>query len=136
MSIHIIPFDQASQDLRDAAHEFCRKELTLPEGEKVWNLALFAKAWIAVEDELFVVGVSAFLFRADIAVFRSTCDKATTRMNQRLHSYFADQGLLGQDIFIQFSDKEKDRLCAGWKEEFDRAKLKPADRYLVRVKPI
>ena len=135
MSIHIIPFDQARQELRDAAHEFCQRELTLPEGETEWNLGVFAKAWIALEGEE-VVGVSAFLFRADIAVFRSVSDKATTRMNQRLHSYFADQGLLDQDIFIQFSDKEREKLCAGWQQEFERAKLRPAERFLVKVKPI
>lgn len=135
MSIQIIPFDSADFDLRKAAHDFCKRELTLPKGETEWNLTLFAKAWIALEDGK-VVGVTAFMFRADIAVFRSTNDKATTRMNQRLHSYFADQGLLGQDIFIQFSDKEKEKLCAGWKEEFERAKLRPADRFLVKVKPI
>ena len=135
MSLQIIPFDSADFDLRKAAHDFCRRELTLPEGETEWNLLLFAKAWIAA-DEGKVVGVSAFMFRADIAVFRSTSDKATTRMNQRLHSYFADQGLLGQDIFIQFSDKEKEKLCAGWKEEFERAQLRPANRYIVKVKAL
>lgn len=135
MSVYIIPFDQAGHDLRQAAHEFCSRELTLPEGAAQWDLGMFAKAWIAVEGGK-VVGVSAFMFRADISVFRSVSDKATTRMNQRLHSYFADQGLLNQDIFIQFSDKEKDKLCAGWKEEFERAKLIPADRFLVKVKPI
>ena len=131
----IIPFDQSPPELRQAAHEFCQRELTLPEGETEWNLGRFAKAWIAVEDGE-VVGVSAFLFRADIAVFRSKSNRATTRMNQRLHSYFADQGLLGQDIFIQFSAEDQAKLCSGWKKEFERAGLKPANRFLVRVKPL
>lgn len=133
MSVHIFPFEQSSPELQAAAHEFCKRELTLPEGETEWNLGLFRKAWIAVENGE-VVGVSAFIFRADIAVFRSVSDRATTRMNQRLHSYFADQGLLGQDIFIQFSPEDQSKLCAGWKQEFERADLKPANRFLVRVK--
>jgi len=135
MSVHIIPFDQADFELRKAAHDFCKRELTLPEGETEWNLTLFAKAWIAIEENV-VVGVSAFLFRADIAVFRSTSNKATTRLNQRLHSYFADQGLLGQDIFIQFAPQDQEKLCANWQEEFERAELTPANRFKVRVKPL
>lgn len=135
MSIQIIPFDSASLELRGGAHEFCAQELTLPEGETEWDLSKFAKAWIAVKDGL-VVGVTAYMLRVDIAVFRSVSDRATARLNHRLHSYFADQGLLGQDIFIQFSKQDEAKLCANWQKEFERAGISPANRYMVRVKPL
>lgn len=135
MSVHIIPFDQADFDLKKAAHDFCKRELTLPEGETEWNLHAFAKAWIEVEDGI-VTGVSALLHRVDIAVYRCTTARGNAKMNQRLHSYLADQGLLGQDVFIQFSSGDLSKMCANWDEEMAKAEAKPANRYMVRVKPI
>src|SRR5689334_1451085 len=61
----IIPFDSAPQELRDAAHEFCKRELTLPEGETEWNLGDRLKAWIEVEDGE-VTGVASIISRIDI----------------------------------------------------------------------
>lgn len=135
MSVHIIPFDQAAQALRDAAHEFCKRELTLSEGETEWNLGLFAKAWIETEDGE-VTGVSAILNRIDIAVYRCTTARGNAKMNQRLHSYLADQGLLGQDVFIQFSSGDPAKMCANWDEEMNAAGAVPANRYMVKVKPL
>ena len=135
MSVHIIPFDQASRELQDAAHGYCRRNLVLPEGEKDWNLGLFAKAWVEVERGK-VTGVSAIMNRVDIAVYSCSTARGNARMNQRLHSYLADQGLLGQDVFIQFSSGDPSRMCANWQKEIQRAKAVPANRYMVRVKPI
>jgi hypothetical protein len=133
MSVYIIPFDQAPQALRDEAHEFCKRELTLPEGEKEWNLDLFLKAWIEIEDGE-VRGVSAILRRIDIAVYRCTTARGNAKMNQRLHNYLADQGLMGQDVFIQFA--KDDKMCEGWQEELEKAQAKPANRFIVKVRPI
>ena len=135
MSVHIVPFDQAPQNLRDAAHEFCKRELILPEGETKWNLGDYFKAWIETEDGE-VTGVSAILHRIDIAVYRCTTARGNAKMNQRLHSYLADQGLLGQDVFIQFSSGDPSKMCANWEEEMARAEARPANRFLVKVKSI
>lgn len=135
MSVHVIPFDQASPELIHAAHEFCKRELTLPEGETEWNLANRLKAWIEVEDGV-VTGVASIIRRIDIVDYRCTTARGNAKMNQRLHSYLADQGLLGQDVFIQFSSGDPSKMCEGWEEEMERAKARPANRYLVRVKPI
>jgi hypothetical protein len=131
----IIPFDSAPQELRDAAHEFCKKELTLPEGETEWNLGDRLKAWIEVEDGE-VKGVASIIRRIDIVDYRCTTARGNARMNQRIHSYLADQGLLGQDVFIQFSSGDPLKMCEGWQEEMKRAEARPANRYLVKVKPI
>ena len=135
MSVQIIPFDQASAELRHAAHEFCKRELTLPEGEKEWDLGRFFKAWIEVEDGE-VKGVSAILHRIDIAVYRCSTARGNAKMNQRLHSYLADSGLLGQDVFIQFSSGDPLKMCANWEEEMHNAGAVPANRYMIRVKPL
>ncbi len=135
MSIQIIPFDQANQELQDLAHAFCAKELILPEGEKEWNLGDRLKAWIEIEDGE-VTGVASIIRRIDIVDYRCTTARGNAKMNQRLHSYLADQGLLGQDVFIQFSSGDPSKMCEGWAEEMKRAEARPANRYLIRVKPI
>jgi len=135
MSTHIIPFDSAPQSLRDAAHEFCKRELILPEGEKEWNLANRIKAWIEVTDGE-VTGVASIINRIDIIDYRSTTAKGNCKLNQRIHSYLADQGLLGQDVFIQFSSGDLSKMCVNWEQEMKRAEARPANRYMVRVKPI
>jgi len=135
VSVHIIPFDSAPQELRDAAHEFCKKEMTLPEGETEWNLATRLKAWIEVTDGE-VTGVASIINRVDIVDYRCTTARGNCKMNQRIHSYLADQGLLGQDVFIQFSGGDPSKMCEGWEAEMKRAEARPANRYMIRVKPI
>lgn len=135
MSVHIIPFDQADSALQDAAHEFCKRELTLPEGETEWNLGNRLKAWIDVEDGK-VTGVASLINRIDIVDYRCTTARGNAKMNQRLHSYLADQGLLGQDVFIQFSSGDPSKMCANWDEEMNAAGAVPANRYMVKVKPL
>lgn len=132
---HIIPFDSAPKALRDAAHEFCKKEMALPDGETEWNLATRLKAWIELTDGN-VTGVASIINRIDIVDYRSTTAKGNCKLNQRIHSYLADQGLLGQDVFIQFSSGDPSKMCANWEKEMERAGAKPANRYIIRVKPI
>lgn len=142
MSVHIIPFDSASPELREAAHEFCKRELTLPAGDREWDLSRFFKAWIEVTNNKsnpagVVTGVTALLHRVDIAVYRSTTARGNAKLNQRLHSYLADQGLMGQDVLIHLSEKtDPSQMCANWEAEIKKAGIRPAERYLVRVKPI
>jgi hypothetical protein len=131
----IIPFDSAPQLLRDAAHEFCKRELILPEGETEWDLSSRLKAWIEVENGE-VKGVASIIRRIDIVDYRCTTARGNAKMNQRLHSYLADQGLLGQDVFIQFSSGDQSKMCENWAEEMKQADARPANRYLVKVKPL
>lgn len=135
MSIYIIPFDSASEDLKLAAHDFCYRELTLPEGETVWNLNDRLKAWIEVEDGT-VTGVASIIRRIDIVDYRCTTARGNAKMNQRIHSYLADQGIMGQDVFIQFSSGDPSKMCENWQEEMKAAGTRPANRYIVRVKAI
>lgn len=135
MSVHIVPFDSAPKELQEAAHDFCYRELTLPEGETVWNLADRIKAWIEIEDGK-VCGVASIIRRIDIVDYRCTTARGNAKMNQRIHSYLADQGLLGQDVFIQFSSGDPSKMCENWREEMEAAQARPANRYMVRVKAI
>ena len=134
MSVLITPFDQASPELRDAAHDFCQRELTLPEGETHWDLSAYFKAWVETEEGI-VTGVAALIRRIDICVYRCTTARGTAKMHQRLQNYLADQGLLGQDVFIQFSNSDPDKMCANWQGEMEAAGAVPANRYLVKVRP-
>jgi hypothetical protein len=140
--IKIVPLDfmgqgaclqPVNQKLHDLTVAYCREELQ--NGEQL-NLSLLNKVFVAVElDEheapVKVHGISGVQMRVDIPLFRATHSLATTKLHQRLHSYLADQGILGQEVFIHLSSKElPEQRCEGWEAEVEAAQLTPADRLL------
>lgn len=144
MSVKVFPLDFLGKDallqpkwpkLHDLAIDFCARELV----EEV-NLAQFQKVFIAAEvdaqDEPQIVkGISGFLWRPDIALFRATCASATTKLHHRWHTHFADNGLMGNQVLIYLNGKEtSEQRCANWNNEMMSAEAIPADRYLVKVR--
>ena len=145
-NIKIVPLDfmgqgallqPRDQHLHDLVVEYCQQNIV---GGADLNLSTLAKVFVAVElDEDDIVtkvhGVTGIISRPDIPVFRATCAAATTKLHQRCHSYLADNGYLGQEVFIHLSNKElPEQRCAGYETEVEAAKLVPADRYLVKVR--
>lgn len=122
------------QNLHDMAVNYCSRELT----EDV-NLSQFAKVFIAAEtkDEtpVSVHGITGFVWRPDISLFRATCDAATVKLHRRWHSHFADNGLLGNNVLLHLSSKDTpEQRCANWNQELIAAHAVAADRYLVKVR--
>ena len=155
MSIKVFPIDFLGKDallqpkdaqLHDMALEFCRKELVQDEN---FNLARFNKAWVAAEvgddgKPTEILGITGYVYRIDIPVFRALNAAATAKLHQRLHTFFADNGCLGTidgsveptEVFIHLSSKETpEQRCANWSEELMAAGAVPADRFIVKVAP-
>lgn len=128
----IQPRDQA---LHDAAVDYCMKNVS---GDV--NLGLFQKVFVAAEfneetETYTVEGVTGFIMRPDISLFRATSAAATAKLHHRWHTFFADNGILGQEVFIHLSEKEQpEQRCANWTQEMGKAEATPADRYLVKVR--
>ena len=144
MSIKVFPLDFLGQGallqpkdqcLHDLAVDFCNREIV---GDV--NLARFAKVFISAEIDdsekpVNVEGVTGHIWRPDISMFRATTDRATVKLHHRWHTYFADQGLLGEEVFIHLSSKDKpEQRCASWDQELKAAQARVADRYLVKVR--
>lgn len=147
MRIEVIPLDfqgqgallePIDQRLHDMAVDYCSREL---EGGSEINLAKFAKVWIAVAMEgaeyQEVVGVTAFVWRIDVPLFRVTGEnavRATKQLSNRIHSYFQDQGARGQELFLHISSKERpEQRCPRWEESLKAEGAVPADRFSVKI---
>jgi hypothetical protein len=106
------------------------------------NLSLFNKVFVCAEvdennDPVAVHGVTGYGLRVDIPLFRSTNPVATAKLHKRLHQTLADQGMLGQEVFIHISGKEsEDQRWSSWHTELEKAGATPADRYKVVVKAV
>lgn len=144
MSIKIFPLDFLGQgallqpkdhQLHDLAVDFCAREVV---GDV--NLVKFAKVFISAEvDEserpINVEGVTGHIWRPDISLYRATTARATAKLHHRWHTYFADQGLLGEEVFIHLNSKDTpEQRCTNWNNELMAAQAIPADRYLVKVR--
>lgn len=123
------------QNLHDLAIEFCAKEVT---GEV--NLSAFGKVFIAAEVDAkgkpgLIEGVTGYVMRPDISLYRALTARATAKLHHRWHTYFADNGILGQQILLHLSNKDTpDQRCANWNNELMAAQAIPADRFLVEVR--
>jgi hypothetical protein len=120
--------------LHDLAIDFCAKQLT----EEV-NLSQFGKVFIAAETDngtpVAVEGITGYAMRPDISLFRAISARATAKLHHRWHTFFADNGILGSDVFIHLSNKETpEQRCANWNNELMAALAIPADRFLVKVR--
>lgn len=147
MRVEVIPIDflgqgallePADQKLHDLAVEYCRRELQ--DGDTL-NLAKFTKCWVVVEVENgeygSVVGISGFVWRLDIPVFRVSGEnavRATQKLTSRLRNYFQDIGARGQEAFLHISSKEKpEQRCQKWDESLTAVGAVPADRFSVKI---
>ena len=122
--------------LHDMAVEFCRRELQ--NGNEV-DLSKFNKVWVSVEmdGETYVAieGVTGWVNRIDIPVFRATTERAVNALADRINTFCGDNGCRGQEIFIHISKREKpEQRCPAWKESLMAWNAKSADRVLVKVR--
>lgn len=144
MSIKIFPLDFLGQGallqpkdqwLHDLTVDFCSREVA---GDV--NLALFAKVFVAAELDdsdkpTKVEGVTGYIMRPDISLYRAVTARATAKLHHRWHTFFADNGILGQEVFIHLSNKDTaEQRCNNWNNELMAAQAIPADRYLVKVR--
>jgi hypothetical protein len=121
--------------LHDLAVDFCAREVATEV-----DLSKFAKVFIAAEIDasekpMNIEGVTGYVVRPDIALYRAVTDRATAKLHHRWHTFFADNGILGQEVFIHLSNKDTpEQRCASWDEQLKAAQATPADRYLVKVR--
>lgn len=142
MKIEILPIDFHGQgallepvdhELHDKAVSYCAEQLA---GGDQLNLSRFNKVWVALADGE-VCGISGFVWRIDVPVFRVSGDhavRATTWLTERMRAFFQDQGARGQEVFIHISGKETpEQRCQKWQESLDAVGAVPADRFSVKV---
>lgn len=124
-----------NQWLHDLAVDFCNRELK----DEV-TLFRFSKVYVAAEvddsgNPMRVEGITAYSMRPDISLFRATSDAATVKLHHRWHTYFADNGCLGESVLLHLSEKDSpEQRCANWDNELKAAEAEPAYRYLVKVR--
>lgn len=125
-----------NQQLHDLIVDFCAREVI---GDV--NLAEFAKVFAAAEVDdadrpINIEGVTGYVLRPDIALFRAVSARATSKLHHRWHTFFADSGIIGHQVFLHLNSKERpEQRCTNWEEELKAAKAELADRYLVTVAP-
>lgn len=145
MSVKVFPLDfmtgdgailvPKDQKLHDMAVDYCAREVN---GDV--NLSKFSKVFIAAEVDdsgqpMNVQGVTGYVLRPDIALYRSTSAAATAKLHHRWHTFFADNGIIGQEVFIHLNDKETpEQRCSKWHQELEAAQATPAHRFLVTVR--
>lgn len=121
------------QWLFDMAMEYCRRELVEPP-----DFRKLSKVWVALDENNEVVGITGYVVKADIPVFRVTGEqakRATKALYERMNSYFADQGMTGQEVFLHISSKETpEQRCPAWEESLQAVNAKPADRFSLIVR--
>ncbi len=122
-------FQPKDRELHDKAEAFAKRQIV---GEV--NFVKFNKVWVAMENGE-VVGLAAYVTRADVPLFRTVTDRATTLIAHRLNDFFCDQGMRGQEVLLHLSSKETpEQRCANWQKELEAAGAVPADRFSVVVK--
>lgn len=131
-------FEPKDRKLHDMAVEYCARELNAPVSFEKLN-----RVWVSavVDDEgkpVEITGVTATVLKPDIPLFRVSGEnskRSTKMLEERLHAFFADQGLRGTEVFLHISSKETpEQRCADWESSLLSAKANPADRYSVIVR--
>lgn len=131
----IEPVDAA---IYEAVIAYCGAEL-----EKMPDLKQFKKAWAAIEfgpnDEILKVhGVTGYLMRPDVPLFRVTgevAQRATKMLCDRLNAHFADMGWRGAEVLLYLNEKESpEQRCEKWDESLTSVGAVPAMRFAVKVR--
>lgn len=129
--------EPVNRKLHDLAVDYCRREIA---GDV--NLIDLRKVWVAatVEDNqpLEVVGITGYVLKPDIPVFRVSGDeaaRATKLLIDRVNGFFADNGATGSEVFIHISGKETpEQRCSKWQDSLTAVGAQPADRFSIIVK--
>lgn len=101
--------EPVDRELHDAAVNYCSRELR----EEV-NLSKLSKVWIGLRDgEVF--GVSGYVLRPDVPLFRATDAEVLRALGRRMSSFFADQGAYGQQVFLYIGNEKPEQRCPEWR---------------------
>jgi hypothetical protein len=115
------------------AAEYCKMQLAEPV-----DLKKPAKIWIVLDEQDQVIGISGYVLKADIPIFRVTGDnsrRATKALYERMNSFFADNGMVGQEVFLHVSSKERpEQRCPAWKSSLKAVGAIKADRFILVVR--
>jgi hypothetical protein len=138
--IEILPLDFLGQGallepvdrkLHDLAVDYCSRELV---GGKDLNLTKLAKVWIGMKDDE-VSGISGYVNRLDVPIFRATDALVLHALAQRMNSFFADNGCRGQEVFIHVSKAERpEQRCPAWLEVLKEWNAESSDRLSIKVR--
>jgi hypothetical protein len=131
-------WEPKDRNLHDLAIEYCKRELAdeinFVKLNKVWVTAVVDEAGKPIE----VTGITGYVLKVDIPVFRVSGNNAvrsTKMLEDRLHAHFADQGMIGQEVFLHISSKENpEQRCPNWEQSLIDAGATPADRLSVIVR--
>lgn len=119
--------------LFDKAEEYCRNQLAEPV-----DFRKLSKVWIALDEQNEVCGISCYVLKVDIPIFRVTGDNAvrgTKALYDRMNAFFSDMGLTGQEVFLHISSKESsEQKCPAWQESLAAVNAVPADRFALIVR--
>lgn len=119
--------------LFDRAQDYCEKYLNAPV-----DFRKLAKVWVVLDEADEVIGISGYVVKADIPVFRVTGEnavRATKALYDRINSFFADQGMTGQEVFLHISSKETpEQRCPAWEDSLQSVNAVPAERFSLTVR--
>jgi hypothetical protein len=139
MGIEIAPLDFLGQGallepvdkpLHDAAYAYCLRELK--DGASL-NFAQFSKVWVGLKDGI-VQGVTGYVLKPDVPLFRATDVDVLRAMGQRLNSYFADNGARGREVLMYIGNERAEQRCPGWRAALKEFGAKSGRRVVFEVK--
>lgn len=146
MRLEVIPLDfmgsgalleAKDKELFNMALDYISREMAEP-----FEPAHLQKCWVVAEmwegKPVQIHGISGYVMRPDIPVFRVSGDnakRATKMLVERMNGYFSDQGCRGFEVFIRISSKESpEQRCEAWQESLEAVGAVPADRFSVKVR--
>lgn len=137
--IEVIPLDflgqgallePADPKLHDAAFQYCLRELR--DGANL-DFSKFAKVWVGRKDgEVF--GISGYVLRPDIPLFRSTDVDVLRALGRRMNDYFSDQGARGREVFLYIGNEAPEQRCPEWRGMLKEFGAKSGRRVVFEVK--
>jgi hypothetical protein len=142
--VRVVPIDffgtggylqPADPELFKMVNQFCKERFAKP-----IDLTKLAKSWACVEyDEdgtpVAVLGVTGYVLRPDVAVFRSLNKMATWKLYERMNNFFADNAMRDQEVFVFVSEHEGPELrCPAYEDVLDTMGAKSAERHVIQVR--
>ena len=137
--IDVIPLDflgqgallePADRRLHDLAVDYCARELR--GGDKL-NLTQFAKVWVGLKDGE-VKGITGYILKPDVPLFRSTDLDVLRALGQRLNSYFADNGARGREVLMYIGNERAEQRCPQWRAMLKEFNAQSGRRVIFEVK--
>jgi hypothetical protein len=128
-------YQPADPDLYALTQEFCKQHLVAQV-----DIPRLKETWVAAEVDKDgkpqrVIGISGFVYRPDIPLFRSLKKKATKMLHDRMQAYFADNDMRGLPVFVFVSPNETtETKCEAAEESLAAFGSTPADRHVIFVK--